>query len=1100
MIDLRDYLEIECLEYTSSKNRPTIHLFARDYEGKRVHLTFNYRPYCFIRTRDVTPELLEELKGVIGREDGYRDESNRELTKLVFNLPFNLRRAREKLEKKGIIHYEMDICAFTLRWLIDNNLFYLYPEAPILEYPADILVEDRSKTLYLDIEIDPQKETVLAISIAENSSTPLTLVSKRVNTRIENVLEYSSEEELLKEFKALFKRIDPDIIVGWNIYWDIKHLFKRYREHRIPYRDFSPLNQISYTRFLTNRYHSLSPQRRREIGEQEIIIKGREVFDLARAYKQYFKRELKVPIIEALDKVARRHLGKGQVPLNHTEIPKLWSTDPDRIIERNRRDVTLLQELERELHIIEYFNNLRKEAGVRLRDVWYKHRLIDSGLLRIANWRLLSARQFPEERESYTGALRIAKPGIYENLILIDFDSFYPREVLKFNICYDEATRVLTDNGWKFFKELTPQDRIATLENGRLTYVKPKAIQTFEYEGKMYSLKSREVNLLVTPEHRLYVKEEGVKRDYELRPAKEVYGKVFRCKKDAKWIGREKKWFYLPQVFHQRKTKDGKAWSLKNSKRRVKMDDWLEFLGYYLTEGCCHPSNYAVILVQKDSERREKMKKCIQRMGFSYKIYGNRLVIGSKQLWSYLKKLGKAHEKYIPREFMSLSKRQLLILYKALLLGDGYSSPKYGECLTTCSERLALDYQELMLKIGFAGTISLRRKTKRPVFKVQKVKKMLRPLINKWSRSDSWQDYKGKVYCCTVPNGIIYVQREGKSVWSGNSPETKSPNGELEAAGGYRFKKRPIGLMPRIVSRLLKKKSEVKRLYKKNPTPEMEAYYKSVKYLTNASYGLLGFRGSRVFDIDCAEAVTLSARRDIRELKEYVEKKLGREVLYLDTDSLGFSCSPDKKEREKIVAELNRHLKGLEVEEAEFFKRVIIVAKTRYVGKTLDGKIVARGLPLLRSDTPNYFARVQKELTEKVLNGSSRDEIVAYCRRALEELEKVPLVDLGTPKSIRKPIEQYRVKSHHIKAIERAERELGESFRVGEKPTILPTKGREKYIAVKPSTRLSSSIRIDYDKLRETLLKMMSSIYKLLNIRDEEVLSRARQTRLEEIV
>jgi hypothetical protein len=29
--------------------------------------------------------------------------------------------------------------------------------------------------------------------------------------------------------------------------------------------------------------------------------------------------------------------------------------------------------------------------------------------------------------------------------------------------------------------------------------------------------------------------------------------------------------------------------------------------------------------------------------------------------------------------------------------------------------------------------------------------------------------YQGKVYCVTVPNGIIYVRRNGKGVWTGNS-------------------------------------------------------------------------------------------------------------------------------------------------------------------------------------------------------------------------------------------------------------------------------------------------------------------------------------------
>jgi hypothetical protein len=43
-------------------------------------------------------------------------------------------------------------------------------------------------------------------------------------------------------------------------------------------------------------------------------------------------------------------------------------------------------------------------------------------------------------------------------------------------------------------------------------------------------------------------------------------------------------------------------------------------------------------------------------------------------------------------------------------------------------------------------------------------------VYSKTSFNDSYEHYKGKVYCCQVPNdGIIYVRKEGYSVWCGNS-------------------------------------------------------------------------------------------------------------------------------------------------------------------------------------------------------------------------------------------------------------------------------------------------------------------------------------------
>ena len=55
------------------------------------------------------------------------------------------------------------------------------------------------------------------------------------------------------------------------------------------------------------------------------------------------------------------------------------------------------------------------------------------------------------------------------------------------------------------------------------------------------------------------------------------------------------------------------------------------------------------------------------------------------------------------------------------------------------------------------------------------VTKQVEPLVNKYInekdiQQDSIEKYTGTVHCCTVPgDGIIYVRRNGKTVWCGNS-------------------------------------------------------------------------------------------------------------------------------------------------------------------------------------------------------------------------------------------------------------------------------------------------------------------------------------------
>ena len=54
-------------------------------------------------------------------------------------------------------------------------------------------------------------------------------------------------------------------------------------------------------------------------------------------------------------------------------------------------------------------------------------------------------------------------------------------------VCYDRETEILTEDGWKLFKDITYNDEIATLNSktNYLEYQKPINIITLNYEGKM---------------------------------------------------------------------------------------------------------------------------------------------------------------------------------------------------------------------------------------------------------------------------------------------------------------------------------------------------------------------------------------------------------------------------------------------------------------------------------------------------------------------------------------------------------------------------------------------------------------------------------------
>jgi len=118
--------------------------------------------------------------------------------------------------------------------------------------------------------------------------------------------------------------------------------------------------------------------------------------------------------------------------------------------------------------------------------------------------------------------------------------------------CYDEETEVLTDSGWKKFSKIHYSDKICTLNiaTEKIEYQKPQRIFTSGYEGRMYRLKTKRVDLLVTPNHKLLFSPCDFRKPprFSLKEATFLFNKSKRFKKDGIWIGRDEKYFVLPDV------------------------------------------------------------------------------------------------------------------------------------------------------------------------------------------------------------------------------------------------------------------------------------------------------------------------------------------------------------------------------------------------------------------------------------------------------------------------------------------------------------------------------------------------------------------------
>ncbi len=362
----------------------------------------------------------------------------------------------------------------------------------------------------------------------------------------------------------------------------------------------------------------------------------------------------------------------------------------------------------------------------------------------------------------------------------------YPGGQSDLRACYDDQTEVLTKDGWKKFPDLTEADTVAALENGRLVYQKPTDYISYHYSGKMFRQNSMHVDVCVTPNHRMWVAPRGSGR-FQFTEAESLmdgsFPKIVLYKRDAEWDGQEEKEFTLPGIeWQMRQANQFGKYGITTRKiepKTMPMDDWLRFLGFYLAEGWCHRRKQgnrqcAVCVAQNPGEDLEQMKQILDRLGFAYCVQesekpGKRCVtlrISNLQLWTYLHKLGGSYTKQVPSEFKGLSSRQLGILLEWMMKGDGRHG---GTQYCTVSKKLANDTSELFLKCGFAPCIYSEKMPHGIIWIVAANTKGIGGTeVNRTIDERSWEEYDGPVHCVTVPAGIIYVRRNGKSYWCGN--------------------------------------------------------------------------------------------------------------------------------------------------------------------------------------------------------------------------------------------------------------------------------------------------------------------------------------------
>jgi len=308
--------------------------------------------------------------------------------------------------------------------------------------------------------------------------------------------------------------------------------------------------------------------------------------------------------------------------------------------------------------------------------------------------------------------------------------------------CVSEDTECLTYHGWKKWYELRRGEYIATYNmKEKIIELQPVLwIKTYDYDGELIHVGNRDLDILMTPNHRNIVKKRKSGKEKIVLAENLAHSDKIRVKAPVKWIENQ---------------------GIGETLARL--------MGWIISEGHYNPSN--IEIYQNVGEHEAEIDEILKRLDIPHTKRIRERRNGKKEVtWRLLRSpwvemiKSIAPNKKLNHFLVSLPLNECKALFEAIIKGDGHVRKDDGRISNTMKDKENQDwFQILALRLGYRATIGVK-----DVHLTKKDYIGLRGTNGK-GKNISKVRYKGKVWCPRTKNGTWVARRNGRIFITGNT-------------------------------------------------------------------------------------------------------------------------------------------------------------------------------------------------------------------------------------------------------------------------------------------------------------------------------------------